>query len=261
MCDDVKVTMSGRAPGVLCAIGVWVLVLFLSTGCTRDVATPAADPSRLDTISPSLPDTPGPASRPASAAPAEAPATTTPDPGKPVTAQPNPAAAISGQGVVEPVVLMSQEHEASCLVKVGDTMPEITLAGLDGSQHPLQTRLGEKLTVVVFWNGRKVAAREQYLRLAREVAEPFSGSGVHVVAINNGDDADLVRELGRSSEGRIEDLLDSDGQAMTQIATGGVPRTYLLDAQGKVLWMDIEYSRSSQRELRGAIAFHLSQRG
>ncbi len=32
-----------------------------------------------------------------------------------------------------------------------------------------------------------------------------------------------------------------------------MPRTYLVDSQGKILWFDMEYSRSTRRDLRDAI--------
>jgi hypothetical protein len=36
-----------------------------------------------------------------------------------------------------------------------------------------------------------------------------------------------------------------------------LPRTYLLDSSGKILWFDLEYSRSTRRELNQAIRYVL----
>jgi len=52
-------------------------------------------------------------------------------------------------------------------------------------------------------------------------------------------------------------LLDADGSAMAKVGLEKLPRTYLLDAQGKILWFDIEYSRSTRRELLEAVRFVL----
>ena len=59
------------------------------------------------------------------------------------------------------------------------------------------------------------------------------------------------REVGFTS------LLDTDGSLYSKVATQHQPRTYLLDADGKILWLDIEYSRSTARELSNAIHVQL----
>ena len=38
-----------------------------------------------------------------------------------------------------------------------------------------------------------------------------------------------------------------------------VSRTYLLDAQGKILWLDMEYSRATRYDLRNALHFYLQK--
>ena len=48
-------------------------------------------------------------------------------------------------------------------------------------------------------------------------------------------------------------LLDSEGEALAKVATRRLPRTYLLDKKGKILWFDMEYSASTRRDLRDAI--------
>ena len=52
-------------------------------------------------------------------------------------------------------------------------------------------------------------------------------------------------------------LRDPDRQAFAQIASDLLPRSYLLGADGEILWLDVEYSRSTRRELRNAILYHL----
>jgi hypothetical protein len=44
------------------------------------------------------------------------------------------------------------------------------------------------------------------------------------------------------------------------VASEKLPRTYLLDASGKILWFDIEYSRTTRQQLLSAIRFSLAQK-
>lgn len=157
----------------------------------------------------------------------------------------------------QPIVEMSQTHASTCLVAVGDTLPSVELPDLDGTTHKLTDLLGSRLTVAVFWDTKRAYAREQYEQLVREVVEPFGGLGVNVVAINAGDEAAAVRELASASDSSLTNLLDAERSVYQVVATQKLPRTYLLDASGKVLWMDIEYSRGTRRELENAIRYYL----
>ena len=48
-------------------------------------------------------------------------------------------------------------------------------------------------------------------------------------------------------------MLDADGDAFAQVGSEKLPRTYLLDPQGKILWFDLEYSLATRRELKDAL--------
>lgn len=160
--------------------------------------------------------------------------------------------------VFEPQVLMSQQHMDTCLVKVGEPFPMAEISDLDGKEHSLKELLGEKLTVVVFWSNANRLGREQIQRLEREIVTPFHNTGLSVVAINFSDTAEQVRDsLPTSQEDGFKVLLDTEAGLYSQIATKHHPRTYLIDAEGAILWLDIEYSRSMMRELSNAINVHL----
>jgi hypothetical protein len=77
------------------------------------------------------------------------------------------------------------------------------------------------------------------------------------VAVNVGDSVDVVKKIQQELESPVPCLLDTDGSRFSEIASEKLPRTYVLDAEGKILWFDVEYSRGMRRELRNAIFFHL----
>jgi len=178
---------------------------------------------------------------------ADRPAEVAPDPSRPV-----PSAALH-----PPLVVMSEGHAQTCRVKVGDKLPDVTLPDPDGTEHALTSLLSDKLTVVLFWSMREALGREQFRRLQTETYQPFREAGVHVIAVNVGDASDDVRALYEEAQGVFPCLLDTSKLAFTGVATANLPRTYLLDAQGQILWMDIFYARSTRRELLNAIHYHL----
>jgi len=159
----------------------------------------------------------------------------------------------------EPLVVMSEAHDKSCLVKVGHKMPELTLPDLSGEMRAMTSLYGQSLTVVVVWSHREALGRDQFRRLDKETLQPFRQAGVNVVAVNTGDAVEEVQSLYDEVGATFTCLLDRDGAAMATLATGKLPRTYLLDGNGRVLWLDIEYSRGSRRELQNALYYHLLQ--
>lgn len=198
------------------------------------------------------------------AADVPAPAGTS-DPGEQPAPVRLPAPAVSLDEVPDadlamPKVSMTEAHAALCKVKVGEAFPEFELSDLDGNPLKTSELRGERMTLVVFWNGRKPTALEQLGDLARDFAPRFAARGVKIVAINSGDDPQLAAELAKKAGGDFTVLCDPEGKAVESLAAARVPSTYLVDATGRVAWFDIEYSRSTRRDLAHAIRFLLTQK-
>lgn len=158
-----------------------------------------------------------------------------------------------------PKVTMAETDLATCLVRVGDTMPNGELTGLDGKKVPLQSLYGKKLTVVVFWTGKNMYALQQLQDLEADVVKPYAEKGVAVIGIDEGEDAKAAKDNLETAGATFPNFLDPDGACLAKVAKGRLPRTYLLDAKGKILWFDIEYSRSTRRDLQQGIKVALGE--
>jgi len=152
-----------------------------------------------------------------------------------------------------PAVEMTDVLAATCLVKVGDTMPEAELPALDGAVVPLRDEYGRKLTVILFWTGASIYATAELEDLTEDVAMPFADKGVRVIGINEGDTAEEAAKQVEQFGVKFANFLDPDGGFFAKVATEKIPRTYLLDAGGRILWFDIEYSTTTRRDLLQAI--------
>jgi peroxiredoxin len=183
----------------------------------------------------------------------------TPHDTEPVRQPAPPASGPAGPpGQPFPPVLLSERHRQTCLLQVGDQVPFLTLKDVQGTPHALRELWGPRLTVLVFWTLESAASTEQFLRLSTDVWEPWSPSGVAVIAVNVGGAPSQVENLSPQPE-HVVSLLDPAGTAFAQFATDILPRTYLVDAAGTIIWFDLEYSLSTQRELDKALAHHLDQ--
>lgn len=160
-----------------------------------------------------------------------------------------------------PEVKMTDALAQTCLVKIGDAIPEAKLAGLDGKPVGLHSLLGSKLTVVLFWQAENMYATQAMEYLEPDVVKPFGEKGVRVIGISVKDPPDAARKAVEEAGAKYVNFLDPEGAYFAKVATTErTPRVYLLDPAGKVLWFDIEYSPSTQRDLERAIRFVLGEK-
>lgn len=162
-----------------------------------------------------------------------------------------------------PEVFLSAQHAALCKVQVGENLPEFALpsaAQPTDDPVPLANQLGSKATVVAFWKGERAMGKSMLRDLALDIAAKYPAKapeGAPEVAIlavavetEPGEALALTGKLGY--ENTV--LLDKSGDAYAQLATDRLPRIYVLNAAGEIVWMDIEYSLSTRRELHRSVA-------
>ncbi len=133
-----------------------------------------------------------------------------------------------------PPVLMSDHHEAMCDVAVGDQFPSV-----DGMT------LGHSATVVAVVQTNGWMSRQLVDDLPGDAAACGATRNVAAVLID-------ARDEKHSPDGAVQRIPVSAGD-LAKFGTGRWPRVYLLDAQGRVVWFDIEWGISSRRDLRHAL--------
>jgi peroxiredoxin len=174
---------------------------------------------------------------------------------------PKDATQIEPAKLTMPKVVLSDAHGKTCLVKVGDALPDGQLKDLKGKPQSLASLFGKKLTVVLFWQNSSPYGVEALADLQPDVAEPYAAKDVKVIAIDEGDTAEAVAAIVKRLGVTVPVLLDGKGELLAKIATRRLPRTYLVDDQGKILWFDIEYSNTTRRDLHDAIRVVLNDEG
>jgi len=159
-----------------------------------------------------------------------------------------------------PRVLLSDAHKKTCRKLVGDTIDPIEVTDIEGTPQILNDLLSDQLTVLIFWSQNSIAALEQFRRIPVDVLATFASYRVKVIAVNVGGNLARTRIMTGDAADKIVSLLDSDSKLFHQFAESRVPRTYLLDKDGHILWFDIEYSQSTVRSLSNALTFFLTKK-
>ncbi|MCC6126870.1 MAG: redoxin domain-containing protein [Pirellulales bacterium] len=215
-------------------------------------AEPAAEPADKTAIMPIEPTVKPPVDAPATPRDDNPPPVPAPKKDEPIKLAPKEKRPLLPPAAI-PKVFLSEELRAACLVNVGDALPQGEFS-LDGKKAALDSLYGESLTVVFFWtSGSRSAATELFEDMQKDVLEPFEEQGLKVVAIKVGDKPEDMKAIAEKSGAKYPAVEDPAGRYFHAVATGKLPRVYLLDGGGKILWFDIGYVRATRRDLQTAI--------
>jgi peroxiredoxin len=153
-----------------------------------------------------------------------------------------------------PKVEMTQQHAQTCLVNVGDKLPNAQLPGLTGQSYELSKLFGEKFTVVVFFRDSDDASLTELADLEYGVGPLTTRErGVKVIGVCESGAPASIDATCKKAGVTFPILLDTEGVYFKRLATGKMPRTYLLDNTGTILWFDIDYTRDTRHDLREAL--------
>jgi len=154
---------------------------------------------------------------------------------------------------------MAQGDRATCRVVEGDTMPEAELPDLQGKKVSLRSLFGKTFTVVLFWTSKSMDSLQELQDLELDFAKLYADKGLRVLGINQGDTPEVARKSLQAAGATFPNLLDPGGEYFAKVATGRLPRTYLLNREGKILWFDIVYSSTTRRQLETAVKVALGE--
>lgn len=148
-----------------------------------------------------------------------------------------------------PHVTLSTLHARWCVSKVGDSFPATELPRLGGKQTKLSDLYGKQGTIVLFWQDDRWMSRMALEDLVHEVVPNYDPQEVALVGIAVGQSLGYAQKLLSEVKAEFPQLLDANGAALAEVGSVALPRLYVLDPAGKIVWFDIEYSESTRREL------------
>ena len=113
--------------------------------------------------------------------------------------------------------------------------PALKLAGLDGTSHNL-AQLRERVVLVNFWATWCPPCRREMPSMER-LSQTLKGEAFSVLAVDVGESAEAIdlftSQLDTAPTFPI--LLDKRSQAMQAWKVAGLPTTYLVDQQGRIV--------------------------
>ncbi|MBE0565610.1 MAG: TlpA family protein disulfide reductase [Krumholzibacteria bacterium] len=150
------------------------------------------------------------------------------------------------------------EVARTSLTVVGDEAPLFTAPLLDGGTFDLAAQRGKVVLVNFFatWCPPCIA---EMPHLQRDVWERFGGEGFAMVSVAREEGADVVAPFVRKHGAGWPCALDTDRSVFARYAEAFIPRSYVLDRNGRIAFQAQGYEEAEFARMVEVIADLLAQ--
>jgi len=111
---------------------------------------------------------------------------------------------------------------------------DFVLKDVDGKQHRLKDYRGN-VVVLNFWATWCPPCREELPSMERAY-QLLAGKNIKIVAINVGEDADTIFTFTADYAMSYDVLMDVDSKVIKQYPVIGLPTTFVIDPQGRIVY-------------------------
>lgn len=158
----------------------------------------------------------------------------------------------ASEGSVAALVEQSPEDLAkTTLINAGDMAPDFTVKMLDGSEVTL-SKLQGKPTLLIFWATWCPPCRVELSKLQEHIIDRY-GESINVLPISRGEERAKVDEFITNKGYTFAVGLDGDQSIYQKYATNYIPRCFVIDAKGKVLYSGVGYDEKVAAEVEESI--------
>lgn len=133
------------------------------------------------------------------------------------------------------------------LINAGDVAPDFTVEMLDGSKVTLSALQG-KPTLLIFWATWCPPCRLELSKLQEHIIDRY-GDKINVLPISRGEERAKVEEYISKMGYTFAVGLDGDQSIYRKYATNYIPRCFVIDAKGKVLYSGVGYDETIAKEV------------
>ena len=133
------------------------------------------------------------------------------------------------------------------LINAGDIAPDFTVEMLDGSKVTLSALQG-KPTLLIFWATWCPPCRLELSKLQEHIIDRY-GDKINVLPISRGEERAKVEEYISKMGYTFAVGLDGDQSIYRKYATNYIPRCFVIDAKGKVVYSGVGYDEAIAKEV------------
>ncbi len=162
------------------------------------------------------------------------------------------AQAVEATAAGAPAKSEEDDVEKTTLINVGDTAPDFTVTMLDGRQIKLSELRGN-VVMLCFWATWCPPCRQELSHLQADVIDKYQGKKLVVLPISRGEKRDVVEKFIIDNGYKFGVGLDTDRKIYDQYASNYIPRTFIINKQGKVVYRTAGYDEEVAKQVDAAI--------
>ena len=151
--------------------------------------------------------------------------------------------------IIAPFLSRAQQPDTTTHNKVGDTAPNFTF-------HPDKDKIASladykgKIIVIDFWATWCPPCRTELPRVQKEIWEKYKGNPKFALfAFDRGEDWDKTLPFKDKNKYTFPMIPDPDKKIYNLYATQYIPRTIVVDEDGKIIYQSIGYDEKDFKEL------------
>jgi len=155
-------------------------------------------------------------------------------------------------------VFAASEQDETTLIKAGQAAPEFRVTTLDGKTFDLKEAKGKVVLVNFFatWCG---PCMQEMPHLQKEIWTRFKDKNFIMVAIDRGEKEEVVNALQKKRGFEFPIACDANKAVYSKFATKYIPRNYLIDAKGTVVYQAAGFEDEEFKKLVTAIEHETSK--
>jgi peroxiredoxin len=153
---------------------------------------------------------------------------------------------------VSPSVAQAQNQDEeiakTTIVKKGDKAPDFTVEMVDGSNVQL-SKLKGKVVVVNFWATWCPPCREELKHVQKQLIDRFKGKNFTFLPISRGEKKGVVEAFRKKMNYTFPMGLDPQQSIYKLYASNYIPRNFVVDKDGKVIYVSVGYTPEEFAEM------------
>ena len=134
----------------------------------------------------------------------------------------------------------SQIGDDDSVVKTGDKVPSFTTERFGGGSVSIESLAG-KVVLVNFWATWCPSCIQELAAVQKELLDKFKGADFVFLPISREDTPEKIESFMKAKGHKFPVYMDPDRKIYSLFATKYIPRNYLVDKSGKVVYIDKGY--------------------
>ncbi len=155
---------------------------------------------------------------------------------------------ILGIALFMSITALSAQTDEASVVKTGDMVPDFKVKMFEGKEINIKDLRG-KVVLINFWAVWCPYCVQELAVVQKEIIDRFKGKDFVFLPISREDTYEKIDAFRKEKGHKFPMGMDSDRSIYNMFAKSSIPRNYVIDKSGKIVYMDKGYNVEMFKEL------------